>query len=108
MCGRGKVSLCSNRTGLARGEKGLQVDSDGGSKQNCHGSRSVFLVSLGPWGALQGGRGRRTKGIDRSVQSGLKSSASHGVHGQAGVSDEVFEAAKRLAALGPHRLECDG
>lgn len=44
-------------------------------------------------------------GIDRSVQSGLKSSASHGVHGQAvGVGRSVLEAAKRLAALGPHRL----
>lgn len=62
VCGRGKVSLYSNRTGLAPGEKGLQVDSDGGSKQNCHDSRSVFLVSLGPWGALQGGRGEADKG----------------------------------------------
>lgn len=43
------------------------------------------------------------------VRSGLKSSASHGVHGgKLWVSDEAFEAAKRLAALGPHRLGCDG
>lgn len=85
VCGRGKVSLYSNRTGLAPGEKGLQVDSDGGSKQNCHDSRSVFLVSLGPWGSVgREAEGSWTKGIDRSVQSGLKSSASHGVHGQAG------------------------
>lgn len=80
-------------------------------------SRTVMIVAGYSWYlSLLGERcrevGRGGNGqwvlIDL-CQSGLKSSASHGVHGQAvGVGRSVFEAAKRLAALGPHRLECDG
>lgn len=68
----GKVSLYSNRTrqggegvhstvqggmaGWLLGVERLQVESDGGSRQNCHDSRSVLLVSSGSVaGKVEGG-----------------------------------------------------
>lgn len=76
----GRDSSVQCRTGRLWGRRGYRSIRDGGSRQNCHDSLGPLGIARGK---LQGGWGQRTMGIDRSVQSGLKSSASHGVHGQA-------------------------